>query len=345
MHIYARFMQQARVGIFGGSGYSGLELTRLIARHSKAELSFATSDRWVGQPVAAHAEIASSVSYVTVEQGLELAASCDSVLLATPAKSSLELVPKLRAKGVRVIDLAGTFRLKNGSLYPAHYQFDHSASAQLVESVYGLPELFRERTRGQALIANPGCFATVAALTVAPLIQAGLIEPGSIVINGASGVSGAGRRAAEEYGFMEIDGDYRAYRVLKHQHTPEIDQTLSVLAGEPVTVVFTPHLLPIKRGILCTSVATLKPGAGQQQVTRAFETAFAREPFIKLAASPDAVRITDAAYTNKCIVSAAASGNRVVSIGAIDNLLKGAASQAIQNLNLQLGFDETEGLV
>lgn len=338
-------MHFASVGIFGGSGYSGLELTRLVGQHSKAELRFATSDRWVGQSVAGRAKMASTLNYVPVEQGLELAASCDSVLLATPAESSLELVPKLRAKGVRVVDLAGSFRLKNASLYPVHYRFEHSAGVQLSEAVYGLPELFRESAKGQALIANPGCFATVAALTVAPLIKAGLIELNSIVINGASGVSGAGRKASEEFGFMEIDGDYRAYRVLKHQHTPEINQTLSMLAGAPVSVVFTPHLLPIKRGILCTSVATLKPGADLQQVTQAFETLFGHEPFIELAASPEEVRIADAAHTNKCIVSASTSGNRVVSIGAIDNLLKGAASQAIQNLNLQLGFNETEGLI
>jgi len=337
-------MQTASVGIIGASGYSGLELTRLLARHPKVQLRFLTSDRWVGQEVSKHARVSSTLRYVSVADGLAQAAQCDSVLLATPAESSLELGPKLRALGTRVVDLAGSFRLKDRAQYPKFYRFEHSAAAQLEEAVYGIPELFRAQTTGRPFIANAGCFATVAALTLAPLLRAGLIDPDSVVINAGSGVSGAGRKATEAYGFMEIDGDFRAYRVLSHQHTPELDQTLTAVAGEPVSVVFTPHLLPIKRGILCTSVARLKPGIDPARVAAAFVEQFGQEPLIDVLPDPHDVRITEVVNTPRCALGAATDGKHVVSVGAIDNLLKGAASQAVQNLNLQLGFSETEGL-
>ncbi len=340
-------MQVRKIGIFGASGYSGLELTRLLSTHRGVALSFLTSDRWVGQPVAERARVASSLHYASVADGVAAAKSCDSVLLATPAESSLELVPALRAAGVKVVDLAGTFRLKNTAAYPQFYRFEHTAPALLEDAVYGLPELFRDATRGRALVANPGCFATAAALSLAPLLKAELVEPDSVVINTASGVSGAGRKATEEFTFMEIGDDFRAYRVLSHQHTPEIEQTLSRVTpgGTAVSVVFTPHLLPTKRGILCTSVATLKAGVDPERVTEAFTAAFANEPLVQLAPSPEAVRVADVAHTNRCVVGVATKGRHVVSISALDNLLKGAASQAVQNLNLQLGFAETEGLV
>ncbi len=337
-------MQPRSIGVFGASGYSGLELTRLLAGHPLVALRFLTSDRWVGQGVAERARVRSSLKYVSVADGLAQAAGCDTVLLATPAESSLELAPKVRALGARVIDLAGTYRLKNAAMYPLFYRFEHSEPGLLADAVYGIPELFREAIKGRDFISNPGCFATVAALTVAPLLRAGLVDPQSLVLNAASGVSGAGRRASEEYGFMELDGDYRAYRVLSHQHTPEIDQTLTAVAGEPVSVVFTPHLLPVKRGILCTSVATLKPGVDASQVSAAFERDFAGEALIDLKATPEAVRLADVVNTPRCAIGVMTQGRRVVSIGAIDNLLKGAASQAVQNLNLQLGFAETMGL-
>ena len=338
-------MQTASIGVFGASGYSGLELTRLLARHRGVSLRFLTSDRWVGQSVAARAGVASLLAYVSVAEGVRQAEGCDSILLATPAESSLELVPALRARGIRVVDLAGAFRLKQASAYPEFYRFEHAAPALLTEAVYGIPELFRRETKGRALIANPGCFATVAALTLAPLLRAGLIDTEGLVINAASGVSGAGRKASEEFGFMELDGDFRAYRVLSHQHTPEIEQTLTAVAGATVSVVFTPHLLPIKRGILCTSVAKLKKGVSAKQVTAAFIDQFGGEKLIGLQASPEAVRIADVVNTPGCAIGVASNAHHVVSTGALDNLLKGAASQAIQNLNLQLGFDEYEGLL
>ncbi|MFO0598061.1 MAG: N-acetyl-gamma-glutamyl-phosphate reductase [Myxococcaceae bacterium] len=332
-------MQQIQVGVIGASGYSGIELTRLILGHSKARLQFVTSDRWVGKTVNACTALPSELAYVSNEAGLEAAKGCGVVFLATPAETSLELAPKLRALGVRVVDLAGSFRLQDLSKYPAFYKFEHTSPALLKDAVYGMPELFRERIKGCQFVSNPGCYATAAALSCAPLLNAGLIDPDSIVISAASGVSGAGRKASEEYTFMEIDSDFRAYKTLKHQHVPEIEQTLGVKK-----LVFTPHLLPMKRGILSTAVARLKKGVGQAQVNEAFSKAYGKEPLVKLLPSADAVRIADVVKTPWCLVGASVDDTHVVSISAIDNLLKGAASQAVQNFNLMLDFDEVDGL-
>ena len=326
-------------GVIGASGYSGIELTRLLLGHPGVRLAFVTSDRWVGQRISSKTGLASELPYVSNEQGLSAAKGCDVVFLATPAETSLELAPKLRALGVRVVDLAGSFRLQDLSKYPAFYRFEHTSPALVKEAVYGMPELFREKIRGAQFVSNPGCYATAAALSVAPLLKAGLIEPTSIVINAASGVSGAGRKASEEFTFMEIDSDFRAYRTLKHQHIPEIEQTLGV------KLVFTPHLLPMKRGILSTAVARLKSGVTQAQVNEAFVAAFGTEPMIKLLPSADSVRIAEVAKTPFCLIGASCDETHVVSVSAIDNLLKGAASQAVQNFNLMLGHQEATGLI
>ncbi len=327
-------------GIIGASGYSGIELTRLLLAHRGVKLAFVTSDRWVGQSIASKTALPSELVYVSNEQGLASAKGCDVVFLATPAETSLELAPKLRAQGVRVVDLAGAFRLQELTKYPAFYKFEHTSPELLKEAVYGMPELFREQIRGVNFVSNPGCYATAAALSLAPLLKSGLVDPTSIVINAASGVSGAGRKASEEYGFMEIDSDFRAYKTLKHQHVPEIEQTLG-----GVKLVFTPHLLPIKRGILSTAVARLKPGVSQAQVNDAFAAAFGREPMVKLLPSADSVRIADVAKTPFCLIGASTDETHVVSVSAIDNLLKGAASQAVQNMNLMLGHEETSALI
>lgn len=325
-------------GLIGASGYSGIELTRLLLGHPGVRLAFVTSDRWVGQSISSKTGLGSELCYVSNEQGLSSAKGCEVVFLATPAETSLELAPKLRAMGVRVVDLAGAFRLQDLSKYPAFYKFEHTSPALVKEAVYGMPELFREKIRGAQFVANPGCYATAAALSVAPLLKAGLIDPTSIVINAASGVSGAGRKASEEFTFMEIDSDFRAYRTLKHQHVPEIEQTLGV------KLVFTPHLLPMKRGILSTAVARLMSGVTQAQVTEAFVAAFGAEPMIKLLPSADSVRIAEVAKTPFCLIGASSDETHVVCVSAVDNLLKGAASQAVQNFNLMLGHQESVGL-
>jgi N-acetyl-gamma-glutamyl-phosphate reductase len=348
MYIYAPAMQHRFIGIVGASGYSGLEATRILALHPGARLRFCTSDRWVGEPVSARAGVGGSAAglhYLSVDAGAEQFAACDAVLLATPAEVSLELVPRVLAAGARAIDLSGAFRLADPAQYPAFYGFQHSQAALLSQAVYGLPEISRERIRGARLIANPGCYPTAAALALLPLVKAGLVELDSLIVDAASGVTGAGRKATEEYSFAEISDDFRAYKVLRHQHTPEMAQTLSGAAGgAPVDLTFTPHLLPIRRGILATAHATLRPGATAGSVSAAFADAYGREPFVAVAPNADAVGLKQVVGTNRCLVGASCSGRRVVVTSAIDNLVKGAAGQAVQNLNLALGWDETSGL-
>ncbi len=337
-----------RAGIIGASGYSGMELTRLLAGHPQVSVGFVTSDRWGGQAVGAQLPLTGKVGalkYVSNGDGVSAAKDVDVVFLATPAETSHELAPKLLALGVRVVDLSGAFRLKDVAQYPKWYAYEHRHAELVAAASYGLPELFRAGLAQAKLVANPGCYATAAALSVAPLLKAKLVDPASVVISAASGVSGAGRKATEDFSFMEVDSDLRAYRVLKHQHTPEIDQTVSTYAAQAVRVVFTPHLLPMKRGILSTAVCRLSPGVTAEQVQAAFTQAYGAEPLIRLASSADAVRIASVVNTPLTQLGASCDDRTVVAAAALDNLLKGAASQAVQNVNLLFGRPETEGLV
>lgn len=340
-------MNTIPVGIVGASGYAGVELTRLVAAHPGLSLRLATSDRWVGEALERRvpgADPGLSLRYEAQTGVAEKARGCEVVFLATPAEVSLALAPALLAARCRVIDLSGAFRLPRADDYARWYGFMHTQPDLLAQAVYGLPELFREAIPGARLVANPGCYATAATLPLFPLLKAGLVDPGSLVINAASGVTGAGRKASEDYSFTEIDGDFRAYRVLRHQHTPEIAHHLSRAAGTSPSLVFTPHLLPVKRGILCTTFARLSPGAGAPQVSSALADAFGGAPFIALAASGDDVSLKAVVGTNRCQIGFAVEGDRLLLFSSLDNLVKGAAGQALQNLNLLLGLPETLGL-
>ena len=347
-----------RIGIFGASGYAGIELTRILGQHPGVELAFATSDRWEGRLVTemvGAAGQASSLIYASNQQGQKLASQCDLVLLATPNEVSLDWVPGLVKSGVRIIDLSGSFRLKNASLYPRFYGFPHSELPLLERAVYGLPELFREDISSAHLIANPGCYATAATLALAPLLKDHLIESEAIVIDAASGVTGAGRKASEDFNFVEVEGNYSAYAVLKHRHAPEIRQTLTRHSGEDVRLTFIPHLLPIGRGILATCYARARPNVRLADLEQSIGEFCRNAPFVKLIGRSEKVHLKNVVGTNLCILgidfndfgSAGSEDDpgRVVIVSALDNLVKGAAGQAVQNLNLALGFEESEGLL
>jgi N-acetyl-gamma-glutamyl-phosphate reductase len=341
------------VGIIGASGYSGIEATRILAAHPHVTLKFVTSDRWENDTVERRTGIAGPVgamTYATLKASVALAKGTDFVLLATPAEVSLELVPSLLEAGCKIIDLSGAFRLKDASLYPSYYGFEHREAKGLEDAVYGLPELFREQVKGARLIANPGCYPTAAALSLAPLVSRGLLEDEGVIVNAASGVTGAGRKASEDLSFAEVNEDFRAYKVLKHQHGPEIAQTVSRVAkaGCP-PLTFTAHLLPVKRGILVTTYARLRRGAKVDDAVKAFQDAYASEPFVKVMKGADEVNLKAVVGTNRCHVAVSgtldgADAGRLVVTAAIDNLVKGAAGQAVQNLNLMAGFDEGTGL-
>jgi N-acetyl-gamma-glutamyl-phosphate reductase len=338
-------MQRRLVGIIGAAGYSGIEATRLVAGHRELELAFATSDRWQGEPLGARVGIGGSLRYSPLALSEELAGPCEAVLLATPATVSLSMAPRLRARGIKVIDLSGAFRLERADQYPEHYGFEHTSPQLLGEAVYGLPELGREGLRSASFVANPGCYATAVALPLAPLLRAGLIEPDGIIADAASGVTGAGRKVSEEFLFSEVAEDFKAYRVLRHQHTPEIVQTLAHVGGVTVGLTFTPHLLPIRRGILATIYARLKPGTPPMAAREALANAYAGESFVGVLGRPEEVSLRRVNGTNRCELGMADDGRgQLVITCALDNLLKGAAGQALQNLNLALGLPETTGL-
>jgi len=323
---------QRRVAVIGASGYTGVELTRLLVAHPNVELSVASSDRWVGEAIETRVGAPSALRYVSLDEAVVQAASCDIAFLATPAEASLDLAPKLLASGPRVVDLSGAFRLRDPKLYPAFYKFEHTHTELLATAVYGLPELVaRDAIASARLVTNPGCYATAIQLALAPLADS--IE-GRAIVDAMSGVTGAGRKAAEEFSFAEISNDLRAYRALKHQHRPEIEQQLGC------EVTFVPHLLPVKRGILATCHVRTTIDVAARLRDR-----YAREHFVTVAESADHVALRDVVGTNRCRIGVSTSERgEVVVTSAIDNLVKGAAGQAVQNLNLMLGLDERTAL-
>jgi N-acetyl-gamma-glutamyl-phosphate reductase len=345
-----------RAGIVGVSGYSGIELARLLARHPRFQLTLCTSDKWAGKTLGAKLALpdpAAAIAVVGQEDGRKRFGDVDVLFLCTPHEVSIELAPVALAAGTRVVDLSGGFRLPAAD-YPTWYGFSHGAPALIGEAVYSMPEAsppganMAAKLRAARLVSNPGCFPTVSALAVLPLLRAGLIEPGTVIIDAKSGTTGAGRKASEDFSFSEIDGDFRAYRVLRHQHTPEIDRVLGLAGIAGARVVFTTHLLPTRRGILATAYGRLTAAAGADPgaaVNRALADFAEGKPFIKVVA-PEEVTLSSAVGTNRVVMGARADASRgiVVICAAIDNLVKGASGQAVQNANLMFGLPETTGL-
>ena len=339
-------MHRPATAIVGASGYSGVELTRYLARHPRLALCALYSDRWAGEAAGARVPLSGPVAalrYLPLAGAPTLEA--EVAFLATPAEASLSLAPKLLARGTRVVDVSGAFRLKDPSLYPRWYGFEHTAPGLLGEARYGLPELCRYGLVGARLIANSGCYATATALALAPLVKAGAALPEGISVAAMSGISGAGRKAAAEWAYCELDEDLRAYRLGRHQHVPEIEQTVAGFAGRCGAICFTPHLVPLRRGILATCALRLAPGAALPELVRAYEEAYAGEPFLRLL-PPDKVTVKDVARTNRAHLGVAADERTgtAVAVCAIDNLVKGAAGGAVQSLNAAMEWDEGLGL-
>jgi N-acetyl-gamma-glutamyl-phosphate reductase len=339
-------MHVTTVAVIGASGYSGLELTRILSRHPRVRLVAVTSDRWAGERVSARLPLEGAVgalAYLPLSQSH--AVDAELAFLATPAEVSLELAPRLLARGVKVVDLSGAFRLVDPRAYPPWYGFEHTAVPLLAEAAYGLPELARAKLPGARLVTNPGCYATAIALALAPLVKSGLCAAEGITVTGLSGVSGAGRKASEDYSFCEVDEDLRSYRIGKHQHVPEIEQTVARYAGACGPLSFTPVLIPMRRGILVTAVLKVKPGVAAADLSAALAAAYAGEPFVKALAA-DKVAVKDVVRTNRCHVGVALDARAGVAVvtSAIDNLVKGAAGQAVQAMNAALGWPEVESL-
>ncbi|MGA7743568.1 MAG: N-acetyl-gamma-glutamyl-phosphate reductase [Polyangia bacterium] len=343
-----------RAGIVGVSGYSGMELARILASHPYLSLGLVTSDKWTGKRLGDRLAVAGPAADLICfshEQGQARLGELDVVFLCTPAEVSVELAPRVVAAGVRVVDLSGGFRLA-ADQFPQWYGFTHPAPALLAEAVYSLPEATNkaEKLRTARLVSNPGCYATAAVLTVLPLLRAGFMEADSVIIDAKSGTTGAGRKASEEMSFSEVADDVHAYRIFRHQHAPEIEMALALSGTPNLRVTFMPHLLPVRRGILATAYGRLRHGTGGSDpaggVRKALDDFAEERPFVHVV-NPDEVRLQAAVGTNRVVLGASADARlgMVVSFAAIDNLLKGAAGQAVQNANLMFGFPETAGLL
>jgi len=345
-------MNKARVstvGIVGVSGYSGMELARIVGRHPNLRLAAAVSDKWAGRALGDCLPLSGAAAGVRCTPQSEAAAtfaSADLVFLCTPAEVSIALAAPALEAGWRVVDLSGGFRLAAGQ-YPRWYGFTHPRPDLLERAVYSLPEVTGNRAQlaGAALVSNPGCYPTASVLSLLPLLRAGVIEESGLIIDAKSGTTGAGRKASEEMSFSEVEGDFRAYRILKHQHTPEIERVLGMAGTGEGPVTFTAHLLPTRRGILATGYGRLRPGKTGADAAAAVRAFVAESAFLR-AAAPDAVRLHPVVGTNRALIGADADPERGVAIAfaAIDNLVKGAAGQAVQNANLMLGLEETAGL-
>ena len=273
-------------------------------------------------------------------------AGLDIVFLCTPAEASIALAPVALEAGARVVDLSGAFRLPANE-YPRWYGFTHARPDLLPSACYSMPEAGASGDiRSARLVSNPGCYATAGALAVLALLRGEIISHDGIIIDAASGTTGAGRKASEDFSFSEVDGDFRAYRVLRHQHTPEIERALALAGQPPLKVTFTPHLLPTRRGILATVYGRLNPGKTGADAAAAIDRFVAGKPFLR-AAKPEGVRLHPVVSTNRVLLGADADPERGVALAfaAIDNLVKGAAGQAVQNANLMLGLEETTGLL
>lgn len=337
-----------KVGIIGASGYTGAELGRILCNHDKVELTVATSRQYEGQPLSeVFPNLRGKVDLICENPSIEeLKDKADLFFAAVPHKTAMDLVPPLLEADKKIIDLSADFRIRDVATYEEWYQ-PHSSAHLLEKAVYGLPELYRDSIAGCNLLANPGCYPTSIILGLAPLLQSGSIVPETIIADSKSGTSGAGRSAQTGTLFCEVHDGFKPYKVGRaHRHTPEIEQELSLLAGQDVKVSFTPHLLPISRGILSTVYASLSPSANPPEFQDLYEKYYQNKPFVRVLKEGSFPATQFVRGSNYCDISVKVdhTTNRVIVMSAIDNVVKGAAGQAVQNMNLMCGFPEDEGL-
>ena len=336
------------VGIMGVTGYAGEELLRLLMGHPQATITYLASHSFEGQAMAAvyPGYLGAELPVLEEVDAQKAASLCDVVFTALPHGVSKEVIPALVAGGTKVIDLSGDFRYDDPKVYEQWYKQPHSCPELLKESVYGLPELHREAILKARLIGNPGCYTTCSILALAPLVKEKLIDVDTIVIDAKSGATGAGRGLTEQTHFCELDESMKAYGVATHRHTSEIEQELGNLAGAPVALSFTPHLLPVKRGILATCYAKLKGQASTGTLLEKYQQMYADEPFVTVYPEGKLPELKHVVGSNRVAVGLCVDQrlNRVIVISCIDNLIKGAAGQAVENMNLMFGLKETTGL-
>jgi N-acetyl-gamma-glutamyl-phosphate reductase len=333
-----------RVAVLGATGYTALELFKILLRHPEVEITTATSRQDGSPPVGmVHPALAGRL-----ELRLEnlspaaVAGRADCVFCCVPHGAAASVVPHLLDAGARVVDLSADYRLNDAAVYQQWYDQKHADPDRLGNTVYGLPELFRQQIAGSTLVANPGCYPSTAILALAPLLEAGLIRPQEIIIDAKSGVSGAGRNPKLTTHYPECNESISAYNVGRHRHTPEIEQVLSHAAGAAVEVIFTPHLVPMDRGILSTAYARPQGEVTEEGLLTALRERYAHEPFVRVVDHLPGTK--DTQNTNFCDITVRLVRDRVVVISCLDNLIKGAAGVAVHNFNLMFGYPETTGL-
>lgn len=333
-----------KVGVVGGTGYTGVELLRLLAQHPGAELTAITSRGEAGLPVAdMFPSLRGRVSLAFSDPAKADLEACDVVFFATPNGIAMREAQRLLDAGVRVIDLAADFRIKDVAEWSKWYGMEHAAPGLVAEAVYGLPEMNRESIRGARLVANPGCYPTAVQLGFMPLVEAGVVDTAGLIADAKSGVSGAGRKAEVHTLFPEASDNFKAYAVPGHRHLPEIRQGIGLMAGKSVGLTFVPHLTPIIRGIHATLYARITKEADFQAL---FEARYKNEPFVDVLPpkSHPETRSVRAANVCRIAVHRPQGGDTLVVLSVIDNLVKGAAGQAVQNMNIMFGLDESMGL-
>ncbi|MEW5909156.1 MAG: N-acetyl-gamma-glutamyl-phosphate reductase [Thermodesulfobacteriota bacterium] len=338
-----------RAGIVGATGYAGAEVVRILSGHPEVKIKALTSSQYVGMPFdAVYPSMTGFVNLTCTEYILEeITETCDIVFVSLPHKLPMQIVPGLLGKGKRVIDLSADFRFKNPAAYESVYQ-EHSAKELLQDAVYGLCEIYADSIRGSTLIGNPGCYPTSALLPLIPLVREKLLDMTSIIVDSKSGVSGAGRSPSLKTHSCETAESFKAYNVGRHRHAPEMEEVLSTESGKPVRITFVPHLIPMSRGMFSTIYASTAEGVSSGAVRSCLTDYYRDKPFIRLrfdeSQPPDTLHVRG---TNYCDIGFKPDPERgrIILLSAIDNLVKGAAGQAVQCMNLMMGFKETDGLI
>ena len=338
-----------KIGIVGASGYSGSELLRFLVNHPGAlQVALCTSETYAGQCIDSvlpnlRGFLSSKFEALDLDS---LKDRVDVVVLAVPHKVAMSFVPKILAQGLRVVDFSADYRLEDAETYEAWYHVEHTSTSLMSKSVYGLPERYRDCIRSAQLVANPGCYPTSAILAAMPFVKLGVVALDSIIVDSKSGISGAGPKPSENTHYANRESNFIAYNIGAHRHTPEIEQELSAVASEPVRVTFTPHLVPMTRGILSTVYMRLTEEISTEEALNIYAKFYAHEPFVRVLPTGTYPQTKAVLGSNYCDVGLEvdARTRRIVAMAAIDNLGKGAAGAVVQNLNLMFGFKETDGL-
>lgn len=338
-----------RVGIVGARGYTGEELIKIFMVHPHVRLTYLAATLDKPAPIGeVFPQFKNRVGLMCEPFSVDKAAQkCDIVFLALPHTVSMDYVPKLVKKGKKIIDLSADYRLKNHGVYKDWYHKTHKDRKNLKRFVYGLPELYREKIKKASFIANPGCYPTASLLGIVPALTSGIVDPESIIVDAKSGVSGAGKKATLDYSFCEVEGNFKGYKFEGHQHSPEINQELSKVSVSRVNVVFCPHLLPVDRGIYATIYMRLHKALAPEKVAQIYERFYKKEPFVRFKGLNRLPELKHVVHTNYCDLGLVVDPARrlVIAVTAIDNLIKGASGQAVQNMNLMCGFEETTALL